>query len=263
VSGSIHSPEHSRNVGAGPALVTLLAVQIVIGYEWLASGVTKIASGTFASGLAADLRDNSQDAWHGYRSFLSSSIIPNARAFAVLIEVGEVIVGLGFILAAIVWLARWSRLSDRWRMLLLWATMLSALGATFMAVNFHLASGANHPWLIPADGFDETIDVDTVLACIQTGFFIFSAYLLLKIRREGRAANTVPAQLSDDRSGQRAPQATSEPLPARVTSSAGSSRDASARGAGRLGSDRGWRRFLFAGVIGTAVLGAVGRLVKR
>jgi hypothetical protein len=88
-------------------------------------------------------------------------------------------------------------------MLVLWATMLAALGATFMAVNFHLASGANHPWLIPADGFDETIDVDTVLAFIQAGFFIFSAYLLLKIRGEGRAANTVPARLSADRSGRR------------------------------------------------------------
>jgi hypothetical protein len=53
--------------------VTLLAVQILIGYEWLASGITKIASGTFESGLAANLRESSQDAWHGYKSFLSSS----------------------------------------------------------------------------------------------------------------------------------------------------------------------------------------------
>lgn len=53
------------------------------------------------------------------------------------------IAGVAFIVAAIVWLVRWSRLSDRLRMAILWATMLAALGATFMAVNFHLASSAS------------------------------------------------------------------------------------------------------------------------
>lgn len=66
--------------------------------------------------------------------------------------------------------------------------LLAALGATFMAINFHLANDGNHPWLIPADGFDETIDVDTVLAFIQMAFFTFSGYLLLKLRRQHQAA---------------------------------------------------------------------------
>lgn len=73
MSSSIHPPDHSRNVGAGPALVTLLAIQIIIGWEWLASGITKIASGTFVSGLAADLNENSQDASHWYRSHSRSA----------------------------------------------------------------------------------------------------------------------------------------------------------------------------------------------
>jgi hypothetical protein len=53
-----------------------------------------------------------------------------------------------------------------------------------MAVNFHIANGASHPWLIPKDGFDETIDVDSVLAMIQIGFMLFCGYLLAKIRRQ-------------------------------------------------------------------------------
>lgn len=178
------SPSSSQVASAGAALITLLAVQIVIGYEWLASGITKIASGTFVSGMAADLKDKSAGAAHWYRSFLNGTIIPNAHAFAVLIEVGEIVVGVGFMAAAIVWLTRWSTLSDRWRTTILTTVMLSALGATFMAINFHLANGGNHPWLIPADGFDETIDVDTVLTFIQMAFFVFSGYLLLKIRRQ-------------------------------------------------------------------------------
>jgi hypothetical protein len=137
-----HSSDSSQNVCAGAALVTLLAVPVIIGYEWLASGITKIASGTFVSGMAADLMDKSGGAAHWYRGFLHGTIIPNAHAFAVLIEVGEIIVGVGFIAASIVWLTRWSRLTDRWRTTILTTVMLSALGATFTALNFHLPTAA-------------------------------------------------------------------------------------------------------------------------
>ncbi len=173
----------------GPALIALLAIQIIIGYEWLTSGITKVASGDFASGLSADLKEQSSDAAHWYRSFLDGTIIPHGSLFGVLIEVGEIIVGVAFIVAAVIWLARWSRLSDRWRMTILIVTMLAALGATSMAINFHLASGANHPWLIPKEGFDETIDVDTVLIMFQLALVIFSGSVLLKIRGRQRLAS--------------------------------------------------------------------------
>lgn len=183
------SSRTQQNVCAGAALVTLLAVQIIIGWEWLASGITKVASGTFVSGLAADLHEKSRDAAGWYRSFLDSSIIPNAHTFGVLIEIGEIAVGLTFILGGIVWLARWSRLSDRLRVSLLGAIIAAALAGTFMAINFHLASGGNHPWLIPKDGFDETVDVDSVLAMIQISFIAFCGYLIAKIHRRHEAAS--------------------------------------------------------------------------
>lgn len=188
MSSTNGSSTTQQNVRAGAALVTLLAVQIIIGWEWLASGITKVASGTFVSGLAGELHDKSRDAAGWYRSFLDSSIIPNAHTFGVLIEVGEIAVGLTFILGGIVWLTRWSKLSDRLRVSLLGAVMAAALAGTFMAINFHLANGGNHPWLIPKDGFDETIDVDSVLAMIQVSFMVFCGYLIAKIHRQHRAA---------------------------------------------------------------------------
>jgi hypothetical protein len=189
-----HSPNSLESTACRAGLVTLLAVQIIMGYEWLASGITKVASGTFVSGLATDLKSNSDTAPGFYRSFLHGTIIPNARAFAVLIEIGEVFIGVAFIATAIVWLTRWTRLSDRNRAVILGVTMLAALGGTFMAINFHLARGGNHPWLIPADGMDETIDVDTVLAFMQIAYFAFCGYLLLKMRSEQQAAGT-PAEI--------------------------------------------------------------------
>jgi uncharacterized membrane protein YphA (DoxX/SURF4 family) len=172
-------------------VVAVLAVQIVMGYEWLVSGITKVASGTFVSGLAADLKSNADSAPGFYRNLLHSTLIPNARTLAVLVEIGELAVGLTFIIVAIVWLTRWSQLSDGVRVSLLGATMLAALGATFMAINFHLARGGNHPWLIPADGMDETIDVDSVLSFLQLTVFVFCGYLLLRIRREHQATAVV------------------------------------------------------------------------
>lgn len=68
----------------------------------------------------------------------------------------------------------------------------TSVGATFMALNFHLANGGNHPWLIPKDGFNETIDVDAMLVMMQIAFFIFSGYLLLRIRREHKRAPSPP-----------------------------------------------------------------------
>jgi hypothetical protein len=46
MSDAKRSTENSKTVCAGAALVTLLAVQIIIGYEWLVSGITKVTSGT-------------------------------------------------------------------------------------------------------------------------------------------------------------------------------------------------------------------------
>jgi thiosulfate dehydrogenase (quinone) large subunit len=181
MSGPESGPPETRSRvnDARVGIVTLLVVQIIVGYEWLSSGIAKVASGDFVSGLGVDLKEESGDAPHWYKSFLDGTVIPHARTFGVLIEVGELAVGAALIVAAMIWLVRWSRLSDGLRTTILVVTMVAALAATAMALNFHLASGANHPWLIPKEGFDETIDVDAVLVMFQIALFAFSSYLLL------------------------------------------------------------------------------------
>jgi hypothetical protein len=154
----------------------------------IASGITKVASGSFVSGMADALKETRSSAPHWHRSFLDGTVIPDARTFAVLIEVGEIVVGVAFIAAAVTWLAGGRRLSDGYRTVILVVTMLAALGATFMALNFHLANGANHPWLIPREGFDETIDLDAFLVLIQAVLFFFCCYLLAKSRHQRVAA---------------------------------------------------------------------------
>jgi uncharacterized membrane protein YphA (DoxX/SURF4 family) len=148
-------------------LIGLLVVQLLVGYEWFMSGLTKIVRGGFPSGLGSELTDKSTGAAHWYKSFLDGSIIPNATAFGYLIEIGELLVGVTLIATALVWLMRWERLPHHGRLAVLAATVLASLGGIFMAVNFHLANGAPHPWLIPKDGFDEGIDLDSILPLVQ------------------------------------------------------------------------------------------------
>ena len=148
-------------------LIALLFVQMFVGYEWLMSGVTKIVRGGFPSGLGDELAEKSVGAPHWYKSFLEGSIIPNASTVGYLIEIGEVLVGIAMIAAALVWLLRWERLPRGGRLTVLVMTMLASLAGIVMAVNFHFANGASHPWLIPKDGFDEGVDLDSLLPMVQ------------------------------------------------------------------------------------------------
>jgi hypothetical protein len=175
-------------------LIGLLLIQLLVGYEWLMSGLTKFVRGGFPSGLAAELKEKSEGAPGWYRSFLDGTVIPHASTFGYLIEIGELLVGLALIAAALVWLLRWERLPYAGRVAVLATTALASFGAIFMAVNFHLANGAPHPWLIPQDGFDEGIDLDSLLPAVQLVFVGVSVAFLRTLRR-GPHASTVPASV--------------------------------------------------------------------
>lgn len=148
-------------------LIGFLAIQIVIGYEWFMSGVTKIVRGGFPAGLADELREKSEGAASWYRSFLDGAVIPNGVAWGYAIEIGELLVGLVLIVSALVWLLGWERMRPRDRGFVLALTALAALAGVAMNVGFHLANGSAHPWLIPEDGFDEGVDLDSLMPAIQ------------------------------------------------------------------------------------------------
>ena len=79
---------------ARPLVVGFLALQFFIGYEWLISGLSKVAAGDFASGLAATLADMTTDQSGWYKSFVDGVVIPNGQLFGTLVILGELGVGL-------------------------------------------------------------------------------------------------------------------------------------------------------------------------
>lgn len=164
-------------------LLGLLAIQIIIGYEWLMSGFTKVVRGGFPAGLSDELTEKSEGAASWYASFLDSVVIPNGSTFGVLIILGELAVGAALVAAAALWAFRWAALGAGGRVAVLAASFAGALGGIFMNVNFHLANGSGHPWLIPGDGFDEGVDLDSLMPAIQLVLAVVAVGTWLALKR--------------------------------------------------------------------------------
>lgn len=171
---------------ARPAGVGILLVQIVVGYEWLSSGATKLVHGDFPSGLAADLRERAAQSAPSYRHFLDSVVIPHASAWGGLIEVAELAVGIALIVTASVWLVRpaVSRRVTRW---LAAVSAAGALGGLLLALNLTLANGYGVGPIGP-DSFDEGISLDVLLIGMQTILLGVSLRTLAGARRPTLAA---------------------------------------------------------------------------
>lgn len=179
------------------SMVGLLAVQIIIGYEWLVSGLDKIVQGNFPAGLADELLEKSAGTQAWYRAFLERTVIPNARLFGYAIETSELLAGVTLIGGALVWLLAWDRVSDRLREGVLLATAAAAIGGAFLAINLHFANGAAHPWLIPGAAFDEGVDLDIVLPAIQLVIATVSLLLFTRLRRARGTAGQATSSVNE------------------------------------------------------------------
>ena len=175
------------------SMIGLLVVQMIIGYEWVLSGIAKFAKGDFASGLADDLAEAANAASGWYAGFLNSLVIPNATAFGYLIETAEVLAGVALIVGPLIWIFAWNRTPDGLRATVLFIMIAAAIGGIFMAVNFHVANGANHPWVMPDSGFDEGVDLDLLLVAIQSVITVVQIIVLNRLRQERTAAIAIPA----------------------------------------------------------------------
>ena len=180
-------PDLQFEGSARPLLVGLLAVQIFLGYEWLMSGLAKVLAGDFASGLANTLSDQTKDLTGPYKSFVDGAVIPNGQLFGYLVMVGELALGLVLIGAALLWVARWSHLGFRGRQVVLGLIVLGGVIAIFMNINFHIAGGASHPWLIAADPNGEGVDLDSLMPVIQI-IISGTAFVFLRRLRSTRTA---------------------------------------------------------------------------
>jgi len=163
--------------------IGLLLVQLIVAWEWLDSGLTKVFLGGFPSGLGSDLTEQSKDAAAWYRSFLDSVVIPNGSLFGYLIMITEVVIGIVLLATALAWLLRWESLGRRQRDAVLLLTVVACAVAVSLNVGLYLASGDPLPFFLGKSVFDEGISLDVILPAIELILGGVALWTYLSIRR--------------------------------------------------------------------------------
>lgn len=159
-----------------PANVALAGLQLIIGYQWLVSGVDKLLLGNFPDqmGRLLALQISSGKLPAFFAALLQSLVVPNAPAFGYAIMLGETLSGLGLIAAGLFMLARptvethvtgrpWMAfaLTDR-----LVATLapVAAVGAGLLGLSYYLLDGAPTIWFMPSLAYGGAIAPGMVVA---------------------------------------------------------------------------------------------------
>jgi thiosulfate dehydrogenase [quinone] large subunit len=163
----------------------LAAVQIVLAYEWLLSGINKILNPNFTLQLGATLQQNiSGNPYGWYSGLLRAVVLPHAGTFGILTELGEVSIGLTLLGSALLWLRRpHSRLA----VIAGKVACLALAGAILLPLNFFFMSGDPVPWVNPGNAFNEGVSIDALIP-------LLSATLLVANLRAVRTASRFAAQ---------------------------------------------------------------------
>ena len=142
--------------------VAVCLVQIALAYEWLVSGINKVASPYFATGLKLVLQQHvyNDERHTPYSAFLQRFIIPNAEGYAHLITWTEVMVGVVLLGSAVLWMAR---PAARLTAYAACAACVYLVAAIVMNLNYYLVDDEAAAWINPLHAFNEGVQLDAML----------------------------------------------------------------------------------------------------
>ncbi len=156
--------------------LALAGLELLIGYEFLASGVDKLLYGTFPQslgGLLSGLLGNGHLPGP-FAALLQWLVLPNAVFFGRLIEWGEALAGLGLLASGLCAFLRplvEARASGRlWRLfagadrLAVGLAPIAAVGAGLLALSFYLLDGLPTIGFTPSIAYGGALDSGLILA---------------------------------------------------------------------------------------------------
>jgi hypothetical protein len=175
-------PQQARATARIAPNIALAGLQLLVGYEWLVSGIDKLLFGMFPErlgGLLAQLVSGGQLPGF-FAALLRHVVVPNAVLFGYVIEWGETLAGLGLVTAGLMALLR--PLAERYLrgalavvfaigfQLLGFLAPLAAAGAGLLGLSFFFLDGLPKPWFAPSIAYGGAID---------TGLFLAAASVVL------------------------------------------------------------------------------------
>lgn len=124
-------------------LLGIVAIQIVLAYEWWSAGWEKVSSPGFVANISQTLAVfASKNPFPWYKSFLEGRAMRNATAFAYAVEWSQVLIALA--LAASAALLLYAH-DGKMRRLALCGALIALFGGAWMNANFYLAAGWTGP----------------------------------------------------------------------------------------------------------------------
>ena len=178
------TPRQVRATGNQLPNIALVGLQLLVGYEWLVSGVDKLLFGLFPErlgGLLAPLVSGGR--LPGFFVALAQQLVlPNVVFFGYLIEWAETLAGVGLITAGLMALLR--PLAERYLRgvlavvfagslrLLGFLAPLAAAGAGLLGLSFFFLDGLPTAWFTPSIAYGGAID---------TGLFLAAASVVLVV----------------------------------------------------------------------------------
>lgn len=151
-----------------PSFVPLF-IQLILAYEWLQGGVSKLRGGVFITGMEKTLarfeRGNPHD-WYITSMLQGAKHRPDL--FGQLVQWGEALTGIGLAIAIAIYLLKKSSEGKTYSAYL---SILSLLGGLFMNANFYFAAG----WTSPS-----TSGLNALMFWIQITLFVFWIRILSK-----------------------------------------------------------------------------------
>jgi hypothetical protein len=151
-------------------------LQLVIGYQWLVSGVDKILLGSFPAQIGSLIAGQigSGKLPDYFAALLQALVVPNAPAFGYAIMFGETLAGLGLIAAGLLALLRPPAeahiVGGLWRMFALADRLvtslapLAAVGAGLLGLSYYLLDGAPTLWFTPSLAYGGAVAPGMVVA---------------------------------------------------------------------------------------------------
>lgn len=151
---------------------------ILLAYEWTISGLNKILSGHFISDLHKEYLLAIPDMKYTfYADFLKAFCLPHCTIIGYMVESGEILLGIAFIILAFNF---FKGHSNTFIMIL---GVAVGLVSAFMTLNFFFYQGGSI-FLNPSDPFDEGISVDLILFILQLGISLFYYLMLTSVRKD-------------------------------------------------------------------------------
>lgn len=154
----------------------LYAIQLILAYEWVLSGIDKVVDPNFAAQLPATVRGSTLVNPYGwYSALLKQFVLPNTALLAPAVQVGELAIGIVLIVSAVLWM--WRPLS-RSATYVGWLACFALSGSVLLSLNYSFQQGTPLPWVNAGQAMSPGVGIDMLVAFLSMALLAANLWAL-------------------------------------------------------------------------------------